>query len=430
MRERKWVNTLLEKFFAGELKDKSIQACIKKMKRRNRKLYKYYNLNSQFTMTNLRAFQNYYENPTKFNDPFDCNIGMSIDQLLESLLPLAIKKCFPAWSDNMIAVAYALLLGKVKEDDAEASQLAFLNISRDVQAFREIEEAYNVEKTAIDSQMIQAVFTNPKLIKNALMCTTGLPARLSESEVQQLVDCFSDFLQSMQMRIEVNENNFVDTLQDTFAFFERESNIIERLVASAKTLGVDINEMLFEQVYNQCISNLDKVHSSLGQKVGITCFSQRWDNILMWSHYANKHTGICVEYDFDIPFDTSPNSLLLPIRYTSERPLIPIDKVWPVDDASKENAHDKRATSLAFTKALISKSNVWKYEQEWRHIVFLSEQSTRLVELPIVSKIIMGVNISEENRKVIADFAAKKRIALYQTHMKEDKYEMILKRVL
>lgn len=42
--------------------------------------------------------------------------------------------------------------------------------------------------------------------------------------------------------------------------------------------------------------------------MGICCFSSNDDNILMWSHYADYHRGICLKFDIkeDIPFFTIP----------------------------------------------------------------------------------------------------------------------------
>lgn len=35
-------------------------------------------------------------------------------------------------------------------------------------------------------------------------------------------------------------------------------------------------------------------------KLTAVCFSASgWDNQLMWAHYANSYSGICVEYDFE-----------------------------------------------------------------------------------------------------------------------------------
>lgn len=42
-----------------------------------------------------------------------------------------------------------------------------------------------------------------------------------------------------------------------------------------------------------CVSSLEEVIN----KSGICCFSQTNNQILMWSHYANKHTGVCLKFD-------------------------------------------------------------------------------------------------------------------------------------
>ena len=34
-------------------------------------------------------------------------------------------------------------------------------------------------------------------------------------------------------------------------------------------------------------------------KYGISCFSKNYNEILMWSHYADNHNGICIEVEID-----------------------------------------------------------------------------------------------------------------------------------
>ena len=36
---------------------------------------------------------------------------------------------------------------------------------------------------------------------------------------------------------------------------------------------------------------------SQNSKTGLLCFSGNWTNPLLWSHYANKHKGICLGFD-------------------------------------------------------------------------------------------------------------------------------------
>lgn len=35
------------------------------------------------------------------------------------------------------------------------------------------------------------------------------------------------------------------------------------------------------------------------QKFGVTCFTENPTDILMWSHYADNHRGVCLSFDFD-----------------------------------------------------------------------------------------------------------------------------------
>ena len=61
----------------------------------------------------------------------------------------------------------------------------------------------------------------------------------------------------------------------------------------------------------------------IAKKQGVVCFSRTWKNPLLWSHYADRHKGICL--GFDVP-DEAPDangrmrSLAFPVEYTAERP--------------------------------------------------------------------------------------------------------------
>ncbi len=94
LNDRKWVDELLDAISTGNLAVESIQVCIEHMNRHHRQLYKYYDLGSEYTMPNLELYANYYNDPTQFNDPFDCNIGLSVDQLFQLLLPVALQRLY------------------------------------------------------------------------------------------------------------------------------------------------------------------------------------------------------------------------------------------------------------------------------------------------------------------------------------------------
>src|SRR5438552_5198124 len=35
----------------------------------------------------------------------------------------------------------------------------------------------------------------------------------------------------------------------------------------------------------------------VNQRFGVLCFSKNWKNPLLWSHYAEKHKGLCLGFD-------------------------------------------------------------------------------------------------------------------------------------
>lgn len=48
-------------------------------------------------------------------------------------------------------------------------------------------------------------------------------------------------------------------------------------------------------IYDKFISDISLEYQ---QRIFVSCFSEKDDSMLMWSHYARNHTGMCIEYDF------------------------------------------------------------------------------------------------------------------------------------
>lgn len=46
---------------------------------------------------------------------------------------------------------------------------------------------------------------------------------------------------------------------------------------------------------------LDNTKRASVEQYAVLCFSRSWNNILMWSHYADRHKGICL--GFEVPDD-------------------------------------------------------------------------------------------------------------------------------
>lgn len=115
--------------------------------------------------------------------------------------------------------------------------------------------------------------------------------------------------------------------------FEKETRgkYDDELLAEVRNIPASAFNKIFKD------TDYNKFHIA---KRGITCFSRDNDNILMWSHYANNHSGVCLGFDIDESdehldefFDENKNQKLfpngkacrlLPITYVSfaDRPSI------------------------------------------------------------------------------------------------------------
>ena len=89
---------------------------------------------------------------------------------------------------------------------------------------------------------------------------------------------------------------------------------------------------------------------------GFLSFSRNWTNPMLWSHYANKHRGICL--GFDLKRDKCQH-----IKYSDKRILAQLEQ--KDDDPTK-------LTPALQNLLLSTKSAHWSYEQEVRMFVKLS----------------------------------------------------------
>jgi hypothetical protein len=85
------------------------------------------------------------------------------------------------------------------------------------------------------------------------------------------------------------------------------------------------------------------------KKRGVICFSEKKDNLLMWSHYGGRYKGFCLEFS------------------TAFEPFQKIGKVkcrteLPTFELSQFSAKDSKVMETL----LCTKSADWSYEAEWR----------------------------------------------------------------
>lgn len=164
----------------------------------------------------------------------------------------------------------------------------------------------------------------------------------------------------------------------------------------------------------QTISDLFEI--MIKDKVYVSCFSETFESILMWSHYANKHTGYCIEYDFtQLDYKSEVSRMLYPIKYCN--------KLFNATDYMLPEFMNGITNEFFVICATISKSLEWKYENEWRLVLFDPFEQT--IEVPTPKTIYLGTNISSENKERMCELADSKKIPIYHMKRKESEFKLI-----
>lgn len=111
----------------------------------------------------------------------------------------------------------------------------------------------------------------------------------------------------------------------------------------------------------------------------VCCFSSKHDSTLMWSHYANSNSGICVEYNFNgVEANSLQKKSIFPVMYSAQ----PVD----LHDLLTDEKHEVYQYPLdaAVLCAALNKSNVWEYEHEWRLVYVLAVTNDTERRIPII----------------------------------------------
>lgn len=136
-------------------------------------------------------------------------------------------------------------------------------------------------------------------------------------------------------------------------------------------------------------------------KVKICSLSKTYQEVLLWSHYADSHKGICIELKVledikirceDVHYETSIPHIFFP----------------PIEEPDIQSI-------------LLCKSNHWAYEQEYRCLLTENDKDSYV---PIrISRIFVGCMVKNSDKKLLQDLL--KRIGSDIEIVQMDKKDLI-----
>ncbi len=196
---------------------------------------------------------------------------------------------------------------------------------------------------------------------------------------------------------------------------DKVSYLLKRLPMSSKKFiemfkelnSINFNNRKVKDKYPSLISG----EKSNDKSLIVNCFTKKPNNILMWSHYADNHKGICIGYNYKkngekLFFEMGEN-MLIGLK-SSIAPLYKVryDIKYPLPyNFFKEEPNDL----MRFFKV---KYKEWEYEKEYRSVLIYSTILKQIIKYnkEILSKIIFGIKTSDSDIKLIKNIISENYI--------------------
>lgn len=418
---------LIENFFKIN-SDDELNVYLKRKFSKNKKLYKYCpvtdeeNIENNYSVKNLIKFQVWLSEPKEFNDPFDSSIGLSEQFIYNLMMSGILNQEYLDKSNEEVK--------KITKDDLSTYTKFKETIDKMDKSFlkdffgyyAKSEERYillvKLKNSDDNKEIICNLFTDrdftrkffSNLINNKMM---------NENNINNIVNLLNDenvrkLTNSEKMAREITLDKR-EGLLDWDSMYE---------MAESFNIDKSIIDNAIDKSRDALVLLAKKSASFINDSFGMSCLSEKSDNGLMWGHYATKHRGFCIEYDIDKLIETNLKaaSYIFPVIYTKTRPIIDRNIIESIEIVDKKVVPSE-SVNESLTKALLSKSKIWKYEKEWR-IITPVKNNNREYSFDCVSAIYLGVNASQKLKDYMQHFCDKSDILLKQYKLNIEDYSI------
>jgi hypothetical protein len=184
-----------------------------------------------------------------------------------------------------------------------------------------------------------------------------------------------------------------------------------------------INPQIVNRVQKSSNSDMtlyfrDKAFPIELSKLAITCFSEKYDSLLMWSHYSNSHTGVCIGFDLQKLYFNLLEfyPALIKVKY-SDRLL---------------RTEYFRDTHEAISNCFRIKSKCWEYEKEIRILLMnLTLDSSKKIFIPFnkeaINRIYLGSTIDSETENRIRSLCSRDlpNTKIYKMRLEKNNFRLV-----
>ncbi len=183
--------------------------------------------------------------------------------------------------------------------------------------------------------------------------------------------------------------------------------------------------------FKQGRDGLRAFYRSYRDRFAVLSVTKKYDNLLMWAHYAKDHSG-CVFKFRCLPEKDRPLCMAQEVKYQSEYPLM-------VDNIQDYVKHLTGQVELNYDDLFkifaLTKSKHWKYEEEWRCISLLRDYESGFhYDLMIpeeLEAVYLGCRIDKPIKDKVMDQILTQfpNAQVYQVHTDIQNYGLTFKKI-
>lgn len=162
--------------------------------------------------------------------------------------------------------------------------------------------------------------------------------------------------------------------------------------------------------YSILAEKIEEVRIEQLGTTGVYCLSEVNDSVLMFSHYANGHRGVCLQF-------TQTGSEFFDLKLQV--------KYKPGFQAVSLGQLQKPASSLV-EAWLAYKSADWEYEKEWRIVKLNVARKTVPFPAGVLSGVIFGCEMANKDKELVRSLVAGRSpvVGIFEARKATDHYRL------
>lgn len=215
---------------------------------------------------------------------------------------------------------------------------------------------------------------------------------------------------------------FIDMLSSRCKLTQAEVDLInssDRLESALKTVLWNHFRVRSRGLAKTLMCDLNDKFKEAKELLRVACFSENNSSILMWSHYAQNHTGFCIEYNLN---EWDCKNHIKPVQYSNERHYISGNFA---DDLSPH-------AGRSIMDAALYKSSEWSYEKEWRLVMSridlahpeLKGLTPACFLKDYISSVYLGAKCKEDYKVQVCQHFKSTSVKIYQMEMETASYKL------